>query len=115
LPDFVLLAFICKGIWSVAFYGSPEEKMKKLAFILLAAASLLGTAGIASAQYYYGGGYYYGGRPYYGDPYRYRPYGYDYRYYGEGYYYPPGRYRTRNGCQRGWTVQDGLCRPYRGY
>ena len=31
------------------------------------------------------------------------------------YYYPPGRYRTWNGCQRGYTVQDGLCKPYRGY
>jgi hypothetical protein len=20
-----------------------------------------------------------------------------------------------NGCQPGWTVQDGLCKPYRGY
>jgi hypothetical protein len=61
--------------------------------------------------------------PYYGS-YRYYP-DYDapapryYRYgpqYGErGYYYPPGRYRTWNGCQPGWTVQDGLCKPYRGY
>ena len=22
---------------------------------------------------------------------------------------------TPNGCQNGWTVQDGLCKPYRGY
>ena len=29
-------------------------------------------------------------------------------------YYRP-QYRTWNGCQRGWTVQDGLCKPYRGY
>ena len=29
-------------------------------------------------------------------------------------YYRP-RYRTWNGCQNGWTVQDGLCKPYRGY
>lgn len=42
--------------------------MKKLALILVAGASLLGTSGIASAQYYYGGGGHYG-RPYYGDPY----------------------------------------------
>src|SRR5262249_57080023 len=33
--------------------------MKKLALIMLAAASLLATAGLAPAQYYYGGGYYY--------------------------------------------------------
>lgn len=32
-------------------------------------------------------------------------------------YYRPNsaRYRTYNGCQAGWTVQDGLCKPYRGY
>ena len=90
--------------------------MKKLAFILLAAASVVGTAGVASAQGYGGGGYYGGPGPYYGDRYRERYYDSDDRYYrgGRG-YYPPGRYRTVNGCQRGWTVQDGLCKPYRGY
>jgi hypothetical protein len=30
-------------------------------------------------------------------------------------YYRPGRFRIWNGCQPGWTVQDGLCKPYRGY
>jgi hypothetical protein len=30
-------------------------------------------------------------------------------------YYRPGRFPTWNGCQQGWTVQDGLCKPYRGY
>jgi len=40
----------------------------------------------------------------------------NYSRYGERrYYYPPGRHRTWNGCQPGWTVQDGLCKPYRGY
>jgi hypothetical protein len=34
---------------------------------------------------------------------------------GGGGYYRPGRFRTWNGCQTGWTVQDGLCKPYRGY
>jgi hypothetical protein len=29
-------------------------------------------------------------------------------------YYRP-RFNTWNGCQRGWTVQDGVCKPYRGY
>lgn len=24
-------------------------------------------------------------------------------------------YRTYNGCPRGFTVQDGVCKPYRGY
>jgi hypothetical protein len=27
----------------------------------------------------------------------------------------PRRSRSFNGCQNGWTVQDGLCKPYRGY
>jgi len=45
-------------------------------------------------------GAYYGGRP-----------GYP----REAMYYRPGRYKTWNGCQAGWTVQDGLCKPYRGY
>ncbi len=30
-------------------------------------------------------------------------------------YYRPGRFQTWNGCQQGWTVQDGLCKPFRGY
>jgi len=30
-------------------------------------------------------------------------------------YYRPGRFQTWNGCQSGWTVQDSLCKPYRGY
>jgi hypothetical protein len=45
------------------------------------------------------------------------PYYRDYRGYGAPVvrYYRPGRFRTWNGCQDGWTVQDGLCKPYRGY
>jgi hypothetical protein len=34
---------------------------------------------------------------------------------GRSGYYRPGRFQTWNGCQQGWTVQDGLCKPYRGY
>ena len=92
--------------------------MKKFALILLAGASLLGTAGIASAQYYYGGG------PYYGDPYRGRYYdgGYyqrrGYAYSGQDVYGRPELYYPvgRGGrCPRGYTVQSGLCKPYRGY
>jgi hypothetical protein len=95
--------------------------MKKLALTLLAAASLLGTAGIASAQYYYGGGYdpYYRGGSYPGPYYR--------DYYGDrGYYRGGGYYGRRSGrgcvvggrwypCPCGFTVQDGVCKPYRGY
>ena len=31
-------------------------------------------------------------------------------------YFPPNKsqYRTFNGCQNGFTVQDGLCKPYTG-
>ena len=29
-------------------------------------------------------------------------------------YFPPSN-RWRRGCPRGWTIQDGLCKPYRGY
>src|SRR5262245_14479988 len=29
-------------------------------------------------------------------------------------YFPPSG-RWRRGCPRGYTIQDGLCKPYRGY
>lgn len=97
--------------------------MKKQLAILLAAGFLVATADAASAQWY-GGGYYYdhpGYRyrePYYG--------GYGYRgLYGYGgailgydifgrpeWYYPVGPYGR---CPRHYTVQDGLCKPYRGF
>src|SRR5262245_24563192 len=43
--------------------------------------------------------------------------GYGYGYYGGGvgYRYGGGRWRTWNGCPPNWTVQDGVCKPYRGY
>ena len=57
----------------------------------------------------------YYGPPAYGGP-RYYPGGSGaYRTDAQPGYYRPGRFRTWNGCQRGWTVQDGLCKPYRGY
>lgn len=86
--------------------------MKKLALILLAAASLLGTADIASAQWY-GGGYYGGPDPYWRHRYRERHYDYDDRYYrrrGQRNVDCYGRV-----CPRGFTVQDCVCKPYRGY
>jgi len=52
-----------------------------------------------------------------GDPdrrYRQRSYNRDYSYDGGPYAYAPG-YRSRNGCPQGYTVQDGRCKPYRGY
>src|SRR5262249_6392274 len=59
-------------IRGIAFKVHWEDKMKKLALILLSIASLVGTANVASAQW---GGYYSGGPgPYYGDRYRERYY-----------------------------------------
>jgi len=50
------------------------------------------------------------GRPWYRHRY------YRHRYYDD-YAYDPGprRYRTWNGCPRYYTIQDGVCKPYRGY
>jgi hypothetical protein len=109
--------------------------MTKIAAIALTA--FIAGAGAASAQtFYFGVGPdpYYAPRPYYGpspygpspysgpSPYGPSPYsGPPPAYYGgprysrEAMFYRPGRYRTWNGCQPGWTVQDGLCKPYRGY
>src|SRR5262245_1748451 len=100
-----------------------DKTMKRLAFILLAAAALVGTAGIASAQWY-GGGYYSGGLgTYYGDRYRERYYYDDDRYYrqrysrGQIYYRGSTRAVDCYGrvCPWGFSVQDCVCKPYRGY
>ena len=32
----------------------------------------------------------------------------------EGFSSPTRRYRTWNGCPNGYTVQDGVCKPYTG-
>jgi hypothetical protein len=100
--------------------------MNKIGSLVLAVVALMSVAGDASAQQIYldfgptppgyGPGYGppppgYG--PGYGPPPG--PYYRSYRGGGGGGYYPPGRFRTWNGCQQGWTVQDGLCKPYRGY
>jgi hypothetical protein len=110
--------------------------MTKIAAIALTA--LIASAGAASAQtFYFGVGPdpYYAPRPYYGpspygpSPYGPSPYYAPSPYYGpppaayyggprysrEAMFYRPGRYRTWNGCQPGWTIQDGMCKPYRGY
>jgi hypothetical protein len=50
-----------------------------------------------------------------GDPYwRHHHRYYRHRYYDGPYAYSPG-YRSWNGCHYGYTVQDGRCKPYRGY
>jgi hypothetical protein len=36
-------------------------------------------------------------------------------YYGGGYGYGGGGWNTWNGCPPNFTIQDGVCKPYRGY
>ena len=96
------------------------KRMTLLALTALAltAGAIVSVAGPSSAQgIYLDLGPNPGPRPYYRDYYdepRYR-YREQYGDRGERGYYRPGRFRTFNGCQPGWTVQDGLCKPYRGY
>jgi hypothetical protein len=88
--------------------------MKALMGAVLAIGAIISLPGPAAPQGVYidvGPGA--GQRPYYrdyGEP-RYYRYGGG----GERGYNRPGQYRTWNGCQSGWTVQDGRCKPYRGY
>jgi hypothetical protein len=104
--------------------------MNRTLLFAITAVTLMSAAGAASAQRIYldfgpdpgygppppgyGRGY---GPPPPGYGPGYGPPGPNYRSYGGGGggYYRPGRFRTWNGCQPGWTVQDGLCKPYRGY
>jgi hypothetical protein len=94
--------------------------MNRIVMCALAAVALSSAATRAPAQQIYlnFGNPGYGPPPpgYYGPGYGPPPGAY-YRGYGDGYRegYRPGRYRTWNGCQPGFTVQDGRCKPYRGY
>jgi hypothetical protein len=94
--------------------------MNRIVLCALTAAVLSSAATVAPAQQIYlnFGNPGYGPPPpgYYGPGYGPPPGAY-YRGYGDGYRegYRPGRYRTWNGCQPGFTVQDGRCKPYRGY
>ena len=84
--------------------------MKKLAFLTIAAAALFAMAGGASAQYYSGPP----APPGYGPP---QP-RYERDYYDERRYRRDQRRHPRrnaSGCPQGYTVQDGVCKPYRGY
>jgi len=98
--------------------------MKNILISVVTAGAIISIAGAAAAQQIYlnfgpsygpppgyGPGYGTGYGPGYGPPPG--PY-YRSERIGRG-YYRPGRFRTGNGCQQGWTVQDGLCKPYRGY
>ena len=84
--------------------------MNRLALLALAAAALLATAGGASAQIlYYGPGYGPHLEPRYERDYDGRRYRRDDRRDDRRYY------RSAQRCPRGFTVQDGVCKPYRGY
>jgi hypothetical protein len=93
-------------------YAIGRKVMKRLTVAVLTMGAIISLAGPAAAQgVYFDLGPGPGPRPYYRD--------YDEpRYYRgerlEREYNRPGRFRTWNGCQPGWTVQDGLCKPYRG-
>ena len=90
-----------------------DDVMKKLALLTLAAAALFATAGAASAQYYPGPGFGIQIGPRYERDYDERRY---YRRDRERDRYDQRRYYRRGGaCPRGYTVQDGVCKPYRGY
>jgi hypothetical protein len=93
----------------------PEAHVKKLILVAALAAATLGGAGIASAQYYPlpGQGYYYDEPP---QRYYRRDRDYDeQRYYRRDRDYDRRGYRTFNGCPPRYTIQDGECKPYRGY
>lgn len=83
--------------------------MKKFALLALVGAALFATNGAASAQYY-GPGV----GVYIAPPER----GYDerrYRYDRERYSDYDRRHHRQARCRQGYSVQDGVCKPYRGY
>ena len=89
--------------------------MKKFALLALVGAALFATNGAASAQYYGPGVGVYIGPPERGyDERRYdreRYSDYDRRHYD----YDRRHNRQARSCRQGYTVQDGVCKPYRGY
>lgn len=98
--------------------------MRKLAVMMLAAGGLWAATAPASAQIYFGSRdaavqiapYDYGPRYEYGPRHRvYREPRYyrDYAYEGNRRYYRSPK--SSNGCPPRYTVQDGVCKPYRGY
>jgi hypothetical protein len=87
--------------------------MKKLILVGALAAATLGGVGTASAQYYGGPGYIYvpQPQPYYRDRYDYD----DRRAYRGDSMIRIDRYGRPYCADRRFTVQDGVCKPYRGY
>ena len=90
--------------------------MRTLALVTFAAAALFAAAGTASAQYYSGPGFsvQIGPRYDYDEPRYYRRQYHGH--YAEDYGRRERYYRPRGGrCPPHYTVQDGVCKPYRGY
>jgi hypothetical protein len=87
-----------------------SNAMKKFALLALVGAALFATNGAASAQYYGPGvGVYIAPQRDYDEPRYYRR---DRERYSD---YDRRYYRQANQCRRGYSVQDGVCKPYRGY
>src|SRR4030088_3221600 len=102
-----------RNCWCVVRVTHREDLMKKLTLIALTIGAIFSAMGTASAQVYLDIGPNAGPRyrdydePRYRDRERYRERYGDRRVGGERGYYRPGGYKTFNGCQNGWTVQDG--------
>jgi hypothetical protein len=95
--------------------------MKRLAVIFIALAAALAASSMAQAADGCGRGWYWNGyrcapMRVYGPP-RYGYYEPAPRYYGRyrAYPYRPGHNYGSAGCPWNYTVQDGVCKPYRGY
>jgi hypothetical protein len=84
--------------------------LNKLALLAIAGAALFAASGAASAQIYTGPGYSIQIEPRYERDYDRPRYRRDYDDDDRRYYR-----RSGNGCPRNYTVQDGVCKPYRGY
>jgi hypothetical protein len=83
--------------------------MRRFAVLLLSVAALAATTELASARDGCGYGRYHNG-------YRCVPMGWrgDARVYRD-YNRPTYGYGVQPRCPHNWTVQDGVCKPYRGY
>jgi hypothetical protein len=105
--------------------------MRLIAVVLLGLAAIAASASTSRAEDGCGRGWYWNGRgcvpmyyaprPRYEPPY-YEPWRYHHRDYDEGPRYYEGyhrpnyhRWHTWNGCPPHYTLQDGLCKPYRGH
>jgi hypothetical protein len=73
-----------------------------VALTFIGATAVGETASVQAQGGYFGYGYY----PHHYHHYYYRHYPRYYGYYGGG-------FRTWNGCPPDWTVQGGVCKPYR--